>query len=426
MDEAACLTAGKETCGGKIFLLPFFFDMLQGKKILLGVTGSIAAYKAALLTRLLVKSGAEVQVVMTAEASAFIAPLTLSTLSKHPVVQDLATDGAWNNHVHLGRWADLMLVAPATAHTLAKLAAGLSDNLLTAVYLSAACPVLVAPAMDEDMWRHQATQRNIGRLQQDGITVLPVEKGELASGLTGEGRMAEPETIVRFLESFLEGQGVLHGKQVLISAGPTYEPIDPVRFVGNWSSGKMGIALADAMAGQGAEVHLVLGPSPLLPEHPGVQVERVTTAEQMYDACTRVFPTADIAVMAAAVADYRPAEPAKQKIKKKASTLSLQLEKTTDILAVLGKQKRAGQFLAGFALETDHEKSHALKKLREKNLDLIVLNSLKEPGAGFMHDTNKVTFFGRGGDSQALPLKSKKALAEDITRYIWAALGKEK
>lgn len=396
--------------------------MLQGKKILIGVTGSIAAYKIAFLTRLLIKAGAEVQIVMTNEAAAFITPLTLSTLSRNPVLQNLIHETEWNNHVKLGRWADVMLVAPATANTMAKMAIGICDNLLLAVYLSAACPVLIAPAMDVDMWDHPATKSNIRTLEEHGDTVLPVESGELASGLSGEGRMREPESIVEFLETFFAEKGELKGKKVLITAGPTYEPIDPVRFIGNWSSGKMGIALADEMASRGAEVHLVLGPSALSPKAPGIQLERVKTADEMYRACKEIFPTADIIIMAAAVADYKPVHAAAQKIKKKESTLILDLEKTTDILKTLGKHKKKNQYLAGFALETDHEESNALNKLREKNLDMIILNSLQDSGAGFMHDTNKATLYTANGAVESLPLKTKKALAKDIVQYIITAI----
>lgn len=398
--------------------------MLEGKKILLGVTGGIAAYKAAALTRLLIKAGAEVQVIMTPEAAAFITPLTLSTLSKRPVLQHLVHEGRWNNHVDLGRWADILLIAPATANTLAKMTAGLCDNLLMAVYLSAACPVVAAPAMDEDMWKHTATRRNIATLEQAGNIILPVESGELASGFSGAGRMSEPATIVAFLTGFRTETRHLEGKKVLITAGPTFEPIDPVRFIGNRSSGKMGLALAEEMALQGAAVELVLGPSGLSPGHPAIRVKRVETAAEMFNACTDLFPATDIAVLAAAVADYKPAAAAPAKIKKKEEKLTLVLEKNPDILKTLGKNKRNDQFLAGFALETDHEEENALKKLREKNLDLIVLNSLREEGAGFMHDTNKATLYSARGEKLSLPLKSKKALAKDIVKYIIALLEK--
>jgi phosphopantothenoylcysteine decarboxylase/phosphopantothenate--cysteine ligase len=395
--------------------------MLQGKKILLGVTGSIAAYKTATLVRLLVKAGAEVQVLMTPEATGFITPLTLSTLSRRPALHALEEEGSWNNHVALGRWADIMLIAPASANTLAKMAAGLCDNLLLAVYLSAACPVMIAPAMDEDMWHHPATARNVRLLREAGHLLLPVEAGELASGLVGEGRMSEPEHITGQLENYFKEAGALKGKTALVTAGPTYESIDPVRFIGNHSSGKMGIAIADELAARGAAVELVLGPSGETPGA-GVRVTRVKTAAEMWEACLRLFRGADITVMAAAVADYRPAAPADKKIKKEAGPLQLSLEKTGDILRELGSLKRARQFLVGFALETDDEEIHALKKLKEKNLDLIVLNSLRDAGAGFTHDTNKVTLFTADGQKRALPLKTKQEVAADVVRVIEEAL----
>lgn len=398
--------------------------MLHGKKILLGITGSIAAYKSAFLTRLLVKAGAEVQVIMTPSAAEFISPLTLSTLSKNKVLHSLTTKEEWNNHVMLGRWADAMLIAPASANTIAKMANGFCDNLLLAVYLSATAPVLVAPAMDEDMWKNPATRRNINTLLESGLTFLPVESGELASGLSGEGRMSEPEAIVDFLAGFLATGKALEGKKVLITAGPTYEPIDPVRFIGNWSSGKMGLAFADAMALQGAAVNLVLGPSLLSPNQPGVEVHRVKTAEEMHKVCDKEFVNTDIAILAAAVADYKPVKAADQKIKKEKGHMQLDLEKTTDILKELGKKKKKGQWLAGFALETDDEEKNALKKLKEKNLDFIILNSLNEAGAGFMHDTNKVTLYSANGERTTFPLQTKKALAHDIVQYIIKAIQK--
>jgi phosphopantothenoylcysteine decarboxylase/phosphopantothenate--cysteine ligase len=399
--------------------------MLQGKKILLGVTGSIAAYKAALLTRLLVRAGAEVQVVMTEAATGFITPLTLSTLSKRPVLTSLQEEGQWNSHVALGRWADLMLVAPASADTLARMAAGLCDNLLLAVYLSAACPVMVAPAMDSDMWRHPATAANLRVLAERGVDAVPVGTGELASGLTGEGRMSEPEELLRRLEERLAAAGTLRGKKALVTAGPTYEPIDPVRFIGNHSSGRMGVAVADELAARGAEVCLVLGPSQVKPARSGVTVREVTTAAEMRAACLEAFPGADIAVLAAAVADFRPVSPADKKIKKNAASLTLELEKTADILAELGRQKKEGQFLAGFALETDHEKENALKKMREKNLDMIVLNSLRDEGAGFAHPTNKVTFFLADGRVEELPLQLKTGVAAQMVTLIGRLTGED-
>lgn len=399
--------------------------MLHGKKILLGVTGSIAAYKAALLIRLLVKEGAEVQVVMTPAAAGFITPLTLSALSHKTVLIELSDKEQWNNHVMLGRWADLMLIAPASANTLAKMARGLCDNLLLAVYLSAACPVMIAPAMDEDMWRHPSTQNNIQQLLHHGNKLIPVETGELASGLTGEGRMSEPETIVKYIkDSFNSKPKPLSGKKVLVTAGPTYEPIDPVRFIGNFSSGKMGIALADEFARQGAAVNLILGPSYFLPKNTAVKVTKIKTAQDMLDACRQHFKSSDIAVMAAAVADYRPQNPAGKKIKKKENQLDIVLEKTADVLKELGKQKQKGQFLAGFALETDHEEENALKKLKEKNLDIIMLNSLNDKGAGFMQDTNKVTIFTGDGQREKLELQSKEDTAKEIVQFIINARAK--
>jgi phosphopantothenoylcysteine decarboxylase/phosphopantothenate--cysteine ligase len=400
--------------------------MLQGKKILLGVTGSIAAYKAALLTRLLVRAGAEVQVVMTEAATGFITPLTLSTLSKRPVLTVLQEEGQWNSHVALGRWSDIMLVAPASADTLARMAAGLCDNLLLAVYLSAACPVMVAPAMDSDMWRHPATAANLRVLQGRGVDVVPVGSGELASGLTGEGRMSEPEELLQRVQERLgASRGPLKGKRALVTAGPTQEPIDPVRFIGNHSSGRMGVALADELAAQGAEVSLVLGPSEVKPAHSGVSVTEVTTAAEMRAACLKAFPGTDIAVLAAAVADFRPVSPADKKIKKNGAPVTLELEKTADILAELGKRKKKGQFLAGFALETDHETENAVKKMRDKNLDLIVLNSLRDEGAGFAHLTNKVTFFLPDGRMEELPLQLKTEVAAQMVKLIGRLTAKE-
>lgn len=407
-------------------MLPFFyFNMLQGKKILLGVTGSIAAYKAALLVRLLIKEGAEVQVLMTPVAAKFISPLTLSTLSHKRTLITLSENDEWNNHVLLGQWADLILVAPASANTLAKMAHGLCDNLLLAVYLSATCPVMIAPAMDEDMWHHPATISNIQQLLRNGNDLIPVETGELASGLSGEGRMSEPETIVKYLKDFLNNESKpLAGKKVLVTAGPTYEPIDPVRFIGNFSSGKMGIALADAFTAQGAQVNLILGPSYFLPKNAGVNVMKIRTAKEMLDTCLQFFPASDITIMAAAVADYRPENPAEKKIKKQEKHLEIVLEKTDDVLKELGKQKKKSQFLGGFALETDHEEANAMTKLKEKNLDVIILNSLNDKGAGFMQDTNKVTIFTGDGKKKKLPLKSKEEAAKDIVQFIINALAK--
>ncbi|HVU53695.1 MAG TPA: bifunctional phosphopantothenoylcysteine decarboxylase/phosphopantothenate--cysteine ligase CoaBC [Puia sp.] len=406
--------------------------MLKGKKILLGVTGSIAAYKSLLLIRLLVKEGAEVKVVMTPAAKDFVTPLSLATLSKHPVLLDLFEGDVWTGHVELGRWADLMLIAPLSCNTLAKMAQGLCDNLLMATYLSALCPVVVAPAMDEDMWKHPSTKANLERIRGYGNHVIPVEKGELASGLYGDGRMAEPEAILGYVRGMLpENAGGrltedgkqewtsggkkqdLAGKKALVTAGPTYEAIDPVRFIGNHSSGKMGLAIARELADRGASVDLVLGPSSLDAEHRGISVHRVTSAEEMYNACVTLFPGVDIAIMSAAVADFRPVAPAAEKIKKKDDTLILELTKTKDILQALGQQKNR-QILVGFALETTGEKAYALDKLHKKNADLIVLNSLNDPGAGFGYDTNKVTIFDKAGGETVYAQKTKQQVAGDI------------
>jgi phosphopantothenoylcysteine decarboxylase/phosphopantothenate--cysteine ligase len=393
--------------------------MLRSKKILLGVCGSIAAYKAAVLTRLLVKSGAEVQVIMTHSAHDFITPTTLATLSKNPALTDFHKDdsGTWNNHVALGLWADAFVIAPASANTLAKMAHGACDNVLLATYLSARCPVFFAPAMDLDMLEHRSTQENIQRLQSFGNHLIEPTHGELASGLVGKGRMAEPEEIIAFLEKHF-ADGPFKGKNVLITAGPTYEAIDPVRFIGNHASGKMGFALAERFANLGATVHLITGPTHLSTNHTNIQTEHVTSASEMYNAAASHFPTCDIAVMAAAVADYTPASVAPQKIKKTEGDLTITLTKTTDIAGTFGKQKRANQLLIGFALETEHEREHALKKLTSKNLDLIVLNSLNDSGAGFGHNTNKITIIDRNHEIQEFGLKDKKEVADDITHAI--------
>lgn len=394
--------------------------MLQNKKILLAITGSIAAYKSAVLLRLLIKAGAEVQVLMTEAAARFVAPLTLSTLSRRPVLQALSEEDNWNNHVHLGRWADVMLIAPASANTLAKMAGGICDNLVQAVYLSAACPVVFAPAMDEDMWHHAATRYNLQQLLERGHRQLPVETGELASGLHGEGRMAEPEVILQYLADFLSADSLpLAGKRALVTAGPTYEPLDPVRFIGNRSSGKMGIAVAQELARKGAEVTLVLGPvSEKMPQHDRLQVIPVQTAEEMRQACLTAFPRTDIAVLAAAVADYRPVQVAAQKIKKKAGEWTLALERTPDILKELGTEKKPGQILAGFSLETHDEEKFARQKLQEKNLDMIILNSLRDEGAGFGYDTNKISIITANGEQKSYPLKPKPEVARDIVASI--------
>jgi phosphopantothenoylcysteine decarboxylase/phosphopantothenate--cysteine ligase len=392
--------------------------MFQDKKILLAVTGSIAAYKSILLVRLLVKAGAEVKVVMTPAAKDFVSPLTLATLSKNAVITELVTNESWSNHVMLGRWADVMVVAPLSCNTLAKMANGMCDNMLLATWLSATCPVVAAPAMDEDMWHHPVTQQNLKKLESFGNMIIPVEKGELASGLYGDGRMAEPEAIMQFLEDNFFLKKDLAGKKALVTAGPTYEPIDPVRFIGNHSSGKMGLAIAEELAKRGAEVHLVLGPSSVKTSMPGIYMHKVQTAEQMYQTCVKEFPTADIAVMSAAVADYTPVETAPEKIKKTSGTLTIELTKTKDILKSLGQIKQNGQILAGFALETANERQYALDKLKSKNADLIVLNSLNDEGAGFGHDTNKVTIFEKSGNEISYDRKPKQQVAKDIVDRI--------
>ncbi len=396
-------------------------------KIILGISGSIAAYKAAFLTRLLIKQGAEVQVLMTESAKAFVAPLTLSTLSKRPVFTEVVSESTWNNHVEFGLWADALLIAPATANTLAKLANGLCDNILGAVYLSARCPVFVAPAMDVDMWHHPATQANLKRLQDHGVHIIPVGHGELASGLVGDGRMAEPEEILAFLTAHLSGGGdlttfkKLSNLKALVTAGPTFEPLDPVRFLGNHSSGKMGIALAEALAHQGAEVTLVLGPTDLRPTNQAIKVISVMSAQEMYETCEAIFSETDIIVLAAAVADYRPKAFSKTKIKKKEGDLSLELVKTVDIAATLGKVKKPHQTFVGFALETNDEATNALQKLEKKNFDFIVLNSMRDAGAGFGHDTNKIAILRRDGSRTDFPLKSKAEVALDIIAEICRA-----
>ena len=387
---------------------------LKNKKIILGISGSIAAYKSATLTRLLVKAGAEVQVLMTDAAAEFITSLTLATLSKKPVFKSVISEEGWNNHVELGLWADAMIIAPATATTMAKLANGICDSILTATYLSARCPVFIAPAMDLDMWKHPATTRNLSLLQSYNVGLIPVEHGELASGLVGEGRMAEPENIVKYLEDFFAQQVDFQAKKILITAGPTCEAIDPVRFVGNRSSGKMGVAIAEEIAQRGGKVELVLGPSSVKITHPNIHVTRVESAQQMYEACVNYFDYCDAAILSAAVADYRPGVVADQKIKKKEATMTIEFEKTTDIAASLGKIKRNDQILVGFALETNDELANAESKLERKNFDFIVLNSLRDSGAGFAGDTNKITIVKRDKSVTAFDLKSKTEVAKDI------------
>jgi len=392
--------------------------MTKGKKILLGISGSIAAYKAIYLVRLLIKSGAEVKVVMSPSAKDFVSTLTLSTLSHNPVLVDLFDEQSWANHVMLGRWADLMLMAPLSCNSLSKMAHGQCDNLLLATYLSATCPVVVAPAMDEDMWHHPATQQNLQRLQSFGNTIIPVDHGELASGLFGDGRMAEPEAIIKFLDDNFFLEQSLRDKKALVTAGPTYEAIDPVRFIGNHSSGKMGIAIAKELSRRGADVSLVLGPTSQKIAANGIRLIRVNSAEEMYNACHEAFGKTDLAVMSAAVADYTPVNKAAQKIKKTENNLTLELTKTKDILKSLGAIKTKNQVLVGFALETMNEKEYAQKKLVEKNADLIVLNSLNDSGAGFGHDTNKITIFKKSGEEVQFETKSKDEVAKDIVDVI--------
>lgn len=392
--------------------------MLAGKHVLLGVTGGIAAYKTAFLVRELIKSGARVQVIMTQGASDFVTPLTLATLSKNPVYTDFFNpeNGSWTNHVELGLWADYFIIAPATANTISKLAKGQSDNLLTATYLSARCPVFIAPAMDLDMWAHPSVQQNIGLLKERGDLIIPPEKGELASGLQGEGRMAEPENIVKFLTAWTAERKPLAGKKAMITAGPTFEPLDPVRFIGNRSSGLMGIEIARRFRELGAEVHLILGPTHLEPPA-GLNVIRVETAVEMHEAAMIHASDSDFLVCAAAVADYRPENNRAEKIKKTDETFQLNLVKNPDILKDLGEIKKPGQVLIGFALETHDEEFHARKKLEEKRADLIVLNSLRNPEAGFAKPTNKITIFDRSGGSREFEAKPKNKVAADIVTY---------
>jgi phosphopantothenoylcysteine decarboxylase/phosphopantothenate--cysteine ligase len=396
-------------------------SILSGKNILLGISGGIAAYKTASLVRLFIKSGANVKVVMTPSAKDFITPLTLSTLSKNPVYSSFTNEeddnAVWNNHVDLGLWADVFVIAPATANTLSKMANGTSDNLLLATYLSAKCPVYFAPAMDLDMYKHPSTLNSFNKLQSFGNIMIPAESGELASGLVGEGRMAEPESIVTFIENDVLGKLPLRGKKVLITAGPTYEAIDPVRFIGNHSSGKMGFEIAKTAANNGAEVILVSGPTHEKISHSLIKVIPVTSAEAMYNEAHNYFNDVDVAILSAAVADFKPKEVASQKIKKKEPTLTLQLEKTKDILASLGAIKKQ-QYLVGFALETNNELENAKGKLIKKNLNLIVLNSLNDKGAGFKSDTNKVTFIDDKENITEFKLKSKADVATDLINKI--------
>ena len=388
--------------------------MLKGKHIILGVTGSIAAYKAATLTRLLVKEGASVKVVMT----------PLATLSKSPIMVDFYNpeNGDWNSHVDLGLWADLYLIAPASANTIGKMAGGIADNLLLTTYLSAKCPVMVAPAMDLDMYKHPATQRNLKVLQSFGNIIIEPESGELASGLIGKGRMEEPERIVAFITDYFARQADFKGKKVVVTAGPTYEKIDPVRFIGNYSSGKMGLAIAEELAGRGAEVVLVCGPVNLKTSHPAIRRVDVESAAQMYEVTSKEFVNSDVAVLSAAVADFTPKEKADHKIKRGKDDLLLELLPTKDIAAELGRIKTVSQLLVGFALETNDEEMNALSKMQRKNLDMIVLNSLNDKGAGFSVDTNKVTILDKAGDKTVYELKTKVEVAKDIVDQIASRL----
>lgn len=394
--------------------------MLENKKIVLGITGGIAAYKACNLARLLIKKGAEVQVVMTPSAKEFITPLTLSTLTHKPVVSEFfdRRDGSWHSHVDIGLWADAMIVAPATASSIGKMANGIADNMLVTTYLSMKAPVFVAPAMDLDMYAHPSTQQNIQRLVAYGNHIIEPGTGFLASKLEGKGRMEEPEKMVEVLEQYFAQQQRLSGKKVLITAGPTYEKIDPVRFVGNYSSGKMGFALAEACALQGAEVTLVSGPVMLQTKHPAIRRIDVESAQEMFDAATSHFPEADITILSAAVADFTPETTADKKIKRKGDELVLNLRPTQDIAAALGTLKKDNQLLVGFALETDNEMQNAQSKMERKNLDFIVLNSLQDKGAGFRVDTNKITILDRQQGITAYDVKTKQEVAEDIVEYL--------
>lgn len=400
--------------------------MLTGKKILIGITGSIAAYKIPFLVRFLVKEGAEVKVILTEAARDFVTPLTLSTLSGNPVLSEFfdAGDGSWNSHIELGYWADAYVIAPVSANTMGKMVSGQADNLLVATYLAAKCPVFFAPAMDVDMYNHPSTQENIRKLQSFGNKLIEPDSGELASGLIGAGRMQEPENILAHLKTHFQKKKAFNNLKVLVTAGPTYEPIDAVRFIGNFSSGKMGFAIADAFAAQGAQVNLVTGPVNLSPSSAEVELTRVQTAADMFMVVKEKAAGADVVVMAAAVADYTPSNPAANKIKKQAGNLDIELHPTTDILQYLGDAKTDDQLLVGFALETDNELDNARKKLKNKNLDLIVLNSLKDEGAGFGHATNKVTMISREGEITVSELKDKLLIANDILEKIATMLGR--
>lgn len=389
--------------------------MLKGKKIVLGITGSIAAYKAAMLVRLLIKEGAEVQVIITPAGKEFITPVTLSTLSQKPVLCDFftANSGQWNSHVDLGLWADLMLIAPASANTIGKMANGIADNFVVTAYLSCKAPVFIAPAMDLDMYKHPSTQSNLLRLKSFGNFIIEPGSGELASGLEGKGRMEEPENIVTQLKAFFAKKQTLKDKRILITAGPTYEKIDPVRFIGNYSSGKMGYALAEECAARGAKVCLISGPVTLKEKHCNIQRTDVENAQEMYEAADRLFSQSDVTILCAAVADYTPKTVADQKIKRE-NDMTITLKPTKDIAAALGCKKQVGQIMVGFALETQNELHNAIHKMERKNLDMIVLNSLNDKGAGFKNDTNKVTIIEKNGNQTAFALKTKNEVAKDI------------
>lgn len=395
-------------------------SILKGKHIIIGITGSIAAYKAAILIRLLVKSGAEVKVIMTPMAKQFITPLTLATLAKNPILVDFYNpeNGDWNSHVDLGMWADLYLIAPASANTIGKMANGIADNLLLTTYLSAKCPVCIAPAMDLDMYAHPANLKNLETLKSYGNKIIEPSSGELASGLIGKGRMEDPEKIVEAIESFFFETLDLSNKKFLVTAGPTFESIDPVRFIGNWSSGKMGYALAEELANRGASVTLVSGPTNLSPKHPNISRINVVSAEEMYQECIRTYPQMDGAIMCAAVADYRPETYSDIKIKRKSDDLVIKLTPNKDIAAELGRMKQPTQLLIGFALETNEEEQNSTKKLKSKNLDFIVLNSLRDNGAGFNHDTNKISIIYKDGKIVNFSLKSKNEVAQDIVDQV--------
>ena len=402
---------------------------LHGKHIVLGITGSIAAYKAAVLTRLLVKKGAEVQIVITPAGKEFITPVTLSALSGKPVISEFfaSADGTWHSHVDLGLWADAMIVAPATASTIGKMANGIADNMLVTTYLSMKAPVFVAPAMDLDMYRHPVTQRNLQLLKSDNVHIIEPTVGELASHLEGKGRMEEPENIVAILENFFSRHNTLIGKKILITAGPTYERIDPVRFIGNFSTGKMGYAIAEECAARGAEVTLISGPTALSVTHPGIHLIKVESANEMYKAAVNIFPHMDAAILSAAVADYRPEHTADEKMKRtEDKNISITLIPNPDIAAALGKMKKPGQLLIGFALETTEEEENARKKIEKKNMDYIILNSLKDKGAGFGYDTNKITILSRNGEKKRFGLKPKNEVANDIIEHTLIPFFEEK